>query len=280
MGNYYCLMAGAPDLNLSDAVPGWSVAELKQALKAEAGKSDLRLLYFLFLQHDCRNVVSLLRNPEAELEADGNYTKAQLTELMEMADEIDLGKSSYPQFMIDFVRTYAENSEREDWYAEDEMLLLYYQHCSRHCNNALMRRWYQMNLDVANLMTALIARKQGWKIQGFVKGEGEMQDAIRTSDAHDFGLSGLYDFVPAVMKIADEDDPVKKERSMDAFKWMWLDEQTFGDAFSIEAVFAYLCKLEIQQRWEHLDVEQGRETFEQIIKDLRSEAQVPEEFLK
>ena len=44
------------------------------------------------------------------------------------------------------------------------------------------------------------------------------------------------------------------------------------------AVFAYLCKLEMQQRWAKLDVEQGKETFQKIIHDLRSEAEVPEEF--
>jgi hypothetical protein len=81
------------------------------------------------------------------------------------------------------------------------------------------------------------------------------------------------------MKIADEEDPVKKERLLDALKWQWLEVETFADAFSVEAVFAYLCKLEILERWSHLDPEQGRETFEQIIRDLRSEAEVPNEFI-
>jgi hypothetical protein len=34
----------------------------------------------------------------------------------------------------------------------------------------------------------------------------------------------------------------------------------------------------MQERWAKLDVEQGKETFQRIIDDLRSEAQVPEEF--
>jgi hypothetical protein len=81
------------------------------------------------------------------------------------------------------------------------------------------------------------------------------------------------------MKIVDEQDPVRKEKMIDAFKWIWLDERTFFEPFSIEAVFAYLCKLQMQERWAKLDVEQGKETFQKIIDDLRSEAQVPEEFL-
>ncbi|MDE5787144.1 MAG: DUF2764 domain-containing protein, partial [Bacteroidaceae bacterium] len=54
----------------------------------------------------------------------------------------------------------------------------------------------------------------------------------------------------------------------------------FQNPFSIEAIFAYLCRLEIQERWARLDVEQGKETFQKIINDLRGEAQVPEEFIR
>ncbi len=279
MANYYCIMAGVPELQLSDTHPGYSIQKLREELQTEIGGRDENLLRFLFLGHDCRNLVRLLRNNEAELEPNGNYSREELLDLMEKAAEIDLGQTAYPEFLIQFVRDFAQNAERKEWYAEDEVLLLYYQHCIQHCPDSLMRQWYQMNLDVTNLMTAMIARKQGWKVGDFVKGEGEVQDMIRTNDQHDFSLSNLYDFVPEVMKIVDEDDPVRKERMLDAFKWAWLDEQTFADVFSIEAVFAYLCKLEIQERWSHLDVEQGKETFEQIIHDLRSEAEVPSEFI-
>ena len=81
-----------------------------------------------------------------------------------------------------------------------------------------------------------------------------------------------------LMKIVDEEDPVQKERYIDAFKWVWLDEQTFFNPFSIEAVFAYLCKLEMLQRWERLEPEKGKATFERIIDELRGEARVPAEF--
>ena len=78
----------------------------------------------------------------------------------------------------------------------------------------------------------------------------------------------------------DTDDPVEKEKRIDAFKWLWLDDKTFFDGFGVEAVFAYLCKLEMLNRWEMLDPEKGKETFTQIIENLRSEAKVPAEFVR
>ena len=137
-----------------------------------------------------------------------------------------------------------------------------------------------LTLDINNILTAMIARKQGWNLTDFVKGTGEVQDMIRENKTKDFDLSLEYDFVKDLMKIVDEDDPVKKEKMIDALKWLWLDDQTFFEPFSIESVFAYLCKLEMQYRWAKLDVEQGKETFKQIIENLRGEARVPEEFVR
>jgi hypothetical protein len=103
---------------------------------------------------------------------------------------------------------------------------------------------------------------------------------LRTNDSKDFDLINEYDYVVELMKIVEETDPVQKEKKIDVFKWQWLDERTFFDIFSIEAVFAYYCKLEMLERWENLDVEQGKETFRQIIEQLRGEAKVPEEFIR
>ena len=129
-----------------------------------------------------------------------------------------------------------------------------------------------------NILTAMIARKNGWNVADYIQGDTEVNEMIRTNSSRDFDLSLEYDYVKDLMKIVDEEDPVQKERYIDAFKWVWLDEQTFFNPFSIEAVFAYLCKLEMLQRWERLDPEQGKATFERIIDELRGEARVPAEF--
>ncbi len=272
-------MAGLPDIRLSDTKPGYSTKVLREQLQAEIGRRDERLLRFLFLQRDCRNLVTLLGDSEAEVSGGGNYTREQLLELTDEARGVDLGASPYPQFMLQFVRQYDERHGQEGYYPEDEVLQLYYQYCTENCTDSLMRRWYQLNYDITNVLTAMIARRQGWKVADYVKGDGEVQEMMRTSDARDFGLGAQLPYLTELMNIVEEEDPVRKERMLDALKWEWLEEETFADTFSIEAVFAYLCKLEIQERWARLDVEQGRETFERIISDLRSEAEVPAEFI-
>jgi hypothetical protein len=73
---------------------------------------------------------------------------------------------------------------------------------------------------------------------------------------------------------------VDKERQIDALRWAWLDERTFFEPFDITALFAYLVRTEILERWALLDPEQGRQRFTRIIEDLRGSVKVPEEFIR
>ena len=280
MANYYYLMAGLPDIQLSDAKPARSIAEMKEECEQALTPKDKKILYFFYLKWDCRNIVRLLKNPDAELELMGNFGPDQYTDMITSARELTFNVHRYPAFMSVFIREYNYNKEKADFYAEDVMMYQYLTYCIQHCGNRMMRDWYRMNLNLANILTALIARRNGWNVGGYIQGDDEVTEMIRTNNSRDFDLGFELDYVKELMLIVDEPDPVQKERRIDAFKWVWLDDQTFYDPFSIEAVFAYLCKLDMLRRWEQLDPQHGRETFERIIDSLRREARVPEEFRK
>ncbi len=280
MANYYYLIAGLPDINLEDTKPGYNLAEFKEQCEESLTYADKKLLYYFYLKQDCVNLVKLLKNPDAEVDLWGNFTMDQYRDLITSAQEMNFNVHRFPSFMSIFAREYTYNKEKAGYFPEDELTYQYLNYVIKTCPNKMIRQWYNLNLDIANIMTALLARKQGWNISEFIKGEGEVQTMILENKTKDFSLSVEYDYVKDLMKIVDEEDPVKKEKMIDAFKWIWLDEQTFFEPFSVETVFAYLCKLEMQYRWAKLDVEQGRETFKQIIDNLRGEAKVPEEFVK
>jgi hypothetical protein len=273
------MIAGLPDIDLKDAKPGLSIEEMREQCEEVLTPQDKKLLYYFFLQFDCVNLVKLLKNPEASIDQWGNLSLEQLRDLITSAREINFNVHRYPAFMSIFAREYAFNKDKAGYFPEDEMAFQFLDYAIQTCPNRMMRRWYKLNLDITNILTAMLARAQGWSVGDFIKGEGEVQEMIRENKTKDFNLSHELDYIPQLMKIVEETDPVRKEKMIDAFKWIWLDERTFFEPFSMEAVFAYLCKLAMQQRWAKLDVEQGKETFQKIIDDLRSEAQVPEEFV-
>lgn len=279
MANYYCMIAGLPDIDLQDAKPGMTVEQMREQCGEQLTSQDKKLLFYFFLHFDCINLVKLLKNPEANIDQWGNFTLEQLQDLITSATELNFNVHRFPAFMSVFAREYAFNKDKADYFPEDEIAFQFLNYAIRTCPNRMMRRWYKLNLDITNILTAMLARTQGWSVGDFVKGEGEVQEMIRENKTKDFNLTHELEYIPQLMKIVEEDDPVRKEKMIDAFKWVWLDERTFFEPFSMEAVFAYLCKLQMQERWAKLDVEQGKETFQRIIDNLRGEARVPDEFV-
>ena len=271
-------MAGLPDLKLDDTKFEVSIPDLREELDAILSSLDKKVLFYFFLKNDCSNLVKLLKDPTAEVDDHGNYSLEQYTDLLTSAREMNFNVHRFPAFMSEFARDYAYNKDKEGYYPEDKILYQFYQYAIDTCPNKMVRKWYQLNLDITNILTAFLARKNGWNVADFIQGENEVTEMILTNNTKDFNLTAEFDYVADLMKIVECDDPVEKEKKIDAFKWLWLEDQTFFNMFSIEAVFAYLCKLEMLARWDKLDVEKGQETFRQIIENLRGEARVPDEF--
>ncbi len=277
--NYYCLMAGAPDLNLSDAKPALSVEQFREQCEGELSKKDWALLAdYFFLEQDCRNLATLLQNAEAELAVLGNHSKEELLELMQAARESEQPVPGFPAFVADIVRQWDLQHDKEGYFVQDAAVYAFMQNALANCKNDMLRQWHALCMNVSNVLTALLARRHGWEPAQSIMGQGTVQEMIRQHNSKDFNLSTELEYMPLLEKIAEQDDPVEKERMVDALKWTWLEDETFFTPFGIESVFAYLCRLSILQRWAQLDVETGRQCFEQIIENLRGEAKVPEEF--
>lgn len=278
MGNYYCLMSGLPDINLEDTKMEVGIPELREELELSLSDKDKSIVFYFFLQNDCANVVKLLKNPNAEISYDGNFTMEQYVDLITSAKEMNFNVHRYPAFMSEFVRSYTYNNGKEGFFPEDEILYQFYQYAIKNCPSKMVRQWYKLNLDITNILTAFLARKNGWNVSNHIQGSNEVTEMILTNNTKDFNLTAEYDYVQDLMRIVECEDPVEKEKRIDVLKWQWLEENTFFNIFSIDAVFAYLCKLNMLERWDKLDVETGQETFRQIIENLRGEARVPQEF--
>ncbi len=277
MGSYYCLMAGLPDLSLEDNKLSRSVNDFKNELEEVLSAKDKSLMYYFYLKYDCDNILNLLKNPDSEINDNGNFNKEQYLDLIKSAQEMNFNVHRYPTFLSIFAREYSYNVGKSGYFPEDMISLEYYNY-SMKCPNKMIANWYKLNFNISNILTAMIARKYGWNVSDYIVGNNEICEMIRNNNTKDFNLSYEYDYVSDLMKIVDCENPVEKEKRIDAFKWIWLDEQTFFDIFSIDAVFAYMCKLQMLERWEKLDPQAGRETFRKIIDDLRSEVKVPKEY--
>jgi hypothetical protein len=146
------------------------------------------------------------------------------------------------------------------------------------CGNKFVSSWFEFNLNINNILVAFTARKFKWDIAAHIVGNTEVCEALRTSSARDFGLSGEVDVFESLVKISEITELVEREKKLDALRWNWMEDAIFFDYFTIERIFAFLLKLEMIERWISLDKERGNQLFRSIIESLKNEVQIPAEF--
>ena len=73
---------------------------------------------------------------------------------------------------------------------------------------------------------------------------------------------------PVIAAVNDETNLVEKERKIDAIRWNQAEELSTFDYFDINALLAYLVKVNIVARWTRLDDKQGREMLHRLMTSL------------
>ena len=276
--NYYYLIAGLPELSLDDSKLGITVREFRDLYYPELADDDRALLDLIYLSYDNVNLLALLKDKEACLVEGGLYASEELLGIIEAARAEETPDRQYPRYMYDFVAQLdSEESAAEGIFPEDRLAQLYYAHAMSQ-GNAFIERWFAFNLDLNNFLTAITARRYNLDVKPLIVGDNEVAKALRTSNSRDFGLTGVMDGFEEVMRISEIDNLVERERKLDVLKWEWMEDNSFFDYFTVEKLFAFLVKIQIIERWISLDAEAGGEMLRGMIRQLKEEVKVPQEF--
>ena len=242
MTNYYCLVAGLPDLSLEDGKLNYTVANFKSEIYSELSEKDRKLIDLFYLKFDNANLLKLLKDKEAATDFEGNYSQNELLALISSVREGDAPDKRYPSYLYEFITAYLALSAEELYRAEDMLSACYYAY-AMNCGN---------QFDVSEM--------------------------IRTSNARDFGLSEMLEYFEQVLRISEIEELVEREKKIDLLKWNWMEDAVFFNYFTVERIFVFLLKLEMIGRWISMDKEKGSELFRQIIDKLKDEIQIPAEF--
>ena len=281
MTNYYCLVTGLPELSLEDGKLSYTVANFKTEIYPLLSKTDKKLVDLYYLKFDNHNLLSLLKDREAVVDASlGNYSADELLGLIaSFLKEKKVSDKKFPTYFYEFTELYLNTPDEERVGFEDKLYGFYYDYAIK-CGNKFVSNWFELNLNVNNILAALTARKYKMEISKVPVGNNLIADALRTSNARDFGLADELEYFDQLVRINDTVDLVEREKKIDMLKWFWLEENTFFNYFSIEKIFVFLMKLEMIERWVSLDKEKGNELFRKLIDQLKNEVQIPQEFRK
>ena len=268
--NYYCLVAGLPDLQKEDSKGFLSLEELREEISGQLTPSDVDLLNLLYAKFDNANFLKYLKNRDSVLDPLGVLKSDDWEELVLLMQEVEQPKD---ERLLPYIVEYYNFIQAEDHFAkeiapEDYLSGLYYAYAMQ-VDNQFMKDWFEFNLNLNNLLTAIFCRKHSIQPEKLIIGKNEISSNLKTSHARDFGIGNLFEYADEVFKIAEERDLLEREKKIDALKWFWLEEHTFFHYFSIEKILAYTLKVEMLQRWKMLSFESGSEIFRNLLVSLK-----------
>ncbi len=276
MAKYYYLISGLPNLSLDDGKLAYSVADFWREIEGMLTNRDRRLIRLFYLKYDNKNLLSYITGVDQEPDDRGEIRQEEMDALYKaLKNEEPVPKNKrIPPYFKTFCEQYLaeERKEHKDetihiaW--EDRLAALYYAY-AMDCGNRFVADWYELNLNINNILTAITCRKFNLDKADYIVGDNNVAESIRTSNARDFGLGDTVACLPELQRIAEEMDLLAREKKIDVLKWQWLDDNTFFKTFDLESVFAYLLKLEMIERWVSLDKTRGEKTFREIVGTMK-----------
>ena len=273
MSKYYYLIAGLPNISLDDVKIPFSLSELRNGLDDILTNTDKVFINLFFHKFDNKNLITQLSKLDSNTDKIGSLNFEELQELIvAVKEDENLSNKKIATYLIEFIRIYFDAQEIDEktvisW--EDRLAAMYYDYSIK-CSNKFIAEWFELNLNINNIITAITCRKYGLERADYIVGSNEIAQSLRTSNARDFGIGDSVEYLPEIQRIAEETDLLAREKKTDLLKWLWLDENTFFKTFDIESVFAYLVRLEMMERWITLDKTAGEKTFRELIGAMKT----------
>ncbi len=273
--NYYCLIAGLPDLFFTENRPGVTSMEFLNTISKDLTPEDFELVKILFLPYDNKNLLTLLFGTKDTFIDTGNCTKQFLQSEVEKPQAIT-------EYMKKFIRWVKKQELKEkNMKAETKLQTLFYTYVST-IKNTFLREWFMFELNIKNVITTfncirfkydtdkhIIQIKNNRNINVMLS-QGRLKPEYYEDDIM---------YVDEIFRVAESDvEMIEKEKNIDKIKWTYLDEQTFFHFFTIEKILSFLLKLQITERWLKLDKVTGTALLEQLIDDIKTSYEFPEEF--
>lgn len=279
--NYYYIVAGLPNIAISDEKVPLSPEAIKEEILDVVAPKDRAMLELYLLRHDNANLLRLLKN-KTDWEPGGLYTTEQLQAGIQAIKTLgaDAEWDNLPMYMKTFLLDHITDEQQENLSDEDAMLLaslypesrlsnLYYAEAMQ-CANAGARQWFEFCLNVGNLLTAANCRRLGLDAKPYIIGNNPVAQALRTNNTRDWGLGSEIDYLDDIMRIVSETDALTKERQLDNLRWNWIEQATVFSYFGVERLLAYLIQTDIIARWQHIDADKGEMKLRNIIASLKS----------
>jgi vacuolar-type H+-ATPase subunit C/Vma6 len=274
MRQYHYLVAGLPDISLDDSKLQMSYTNFMEELLRSFPARDAELLRLFRLDYDNENLLSWISDKEAVFHSLGVISPEDLKEQTELLDYDERAPlKGIPPYFLTFLREW-KSELLESGKEKKRLTELYYDYV-RHTSNKFVREWFEFELNLNNILTALNCRKYNLPVAGQIIGNNAVTESLKISTVRDFNVSGLFSKMDNLLNLADEENLLEREKMIDRIKWDYLDEHSVNYYFSVEVLLVFLIKLKSLERWLSLDPKVGEENFRSLVSSLRNSINMP-----
>ncbi|MGI5834815.1 MAG: DUF2764 family protein [Bacteroidales bacterium] len=274
MRQYHYLVAGLPDISLDDSKLQMSYTNFMEELLRSFPARDAELLRLFRLDYDNENLLSWISDKEAVFHSLGVISPEDLKEQTELLDYDERAPlKGIPPYFLTFLREW-KSELLESGKEKKRLTELYYDYV-RHTSNKFVREWFEFELNLNNILTALNCRKYNLPVAGQIIGNNAVAESLKISTVRDFNVSGLFSKMDNLLNLADEENLLEREKMIDRIKWDYLDEHSVNYYFSVEVLLVFLIKLKSLERWLSLDPKVGEENFRSLVSSLRNSINMP-----
>jgi hypothetical protein len=265
VARYYYLIASLPELDLRESHLPWSLGEFKVMVESFLTPEDKRLWQLLFFASDILNAPRVLLGEPAAWREEANYTEEDWLFYVEFPGESD------PYFR-DVFSIAAENKASESGPALLKLMTASYMRSCFSVSNAFLRRWFNFEFTLRNLMIWLNCHKFKLNPELEILGEYDAASFLRKNKPGEADLSSWdYRYREAVAQY-DNPNLALREYIIDEMKWRFLEELEADYSFQVENLLAYAIRIQITERNNKRFEEKGRQKLEAMIEHMRSDA--------
>lgn len=265
---YFYLIAGLPGLVVTDTHLPFSAKAFLGDIKGKVESVDFELLCWLYYARDNHNLLNILFNKNCLSHYEGCYS------LLELKKGIE-GNLLLPGYMNDFIFLFKENKDRfseAEW--EVKLTKAYFREAMK-TENHFLKQWMEFELNLKNLLLVMCNRKQPLLFSEIIMDANEMAALMKENPAADFTTQPSIDFMNQIVKIIETENLIEREKKIDALRWKKLEEMTFFNYFTIEAILNFISKLMIIERWVILKQETGKDFLPSMLHSFTEKIKMP-----
>lgn len=266
---YFYLISGLPDLSITDTHLPFTSKTFLDELKNNIDRKDFALVCWLYYIKDNSNLINILFNENPSNHQEGYYS------LQELKRDVE-GNTVLPHYLNDFIVSFNENRNlltKAGW--EVKLTENYFREAMK-SGNEFLNQWMEFELNLKNLLLSMSNKKEQLPFLEFIIEANEIAALFKQNPSADFSTESSLGFLNQVVKIIETENIIEREKKIDLLRWKQLEEMTFFNYFTVEAILSFIIKLMILERWAILKQEQVKISLTTILNSFMEKIEMQE----